>query len=597
MFDSERLSKYPLEPGVYLMKDDAGTVLYVGKAKSLRQRLRQYFAEQGDGRVMVPFLIEQVVEIDTIVVRSEKEALLLEDTLIKRHQPKYNVLLKDDRSYIGLRLTTDQEWPRLELVRFRGVPKDGGVTFGPYPHATAAREVLELLRRLFPLRQCSNEELARRTRPCLLYQIKRCVAPCVGLCSHREYQQLADGVEQFLRGRDREVVERLKAEMEAAAKALEYERAAQLVKTLGQIEMIIENQRVVADRPLECDAIGLYREGGEVVITVLIFRDGRLIGSERDSLSQVAEPDGDLLRHFILHRYQTGAQRPKEILLAVALEDAALLEELLEVAIHTPTRGAKRQLVEMAQENSRAAWAQTRDRRTLREQQLLELQEQCHLNNYPQRIECIDTSHLQGADAVAVVVAYLDGERDTRRYRTYRLRSTQGGDDYGALREVLQRRYGKEGAELPDLLVLDGGKGQLGVASQLFQELNIITVDLIALAKESGRHDKGITAEQIYMPGRAEPLRLDPHSNLLFLLQQIRDEAHRFALTFHRKRRSRTQLHSALDDIPGIGPTKRRNLLRHFGSVKRIREASDAQLLEVQGITQRDVAALRKNFP
>lgn len=591
MFDPATLSHYPTEPGCYLMKDHSGLVLYVGKANNLRVRLRQYWGDV-DTREMIPYLLEQVHTIDTIVVGSEKEALLLEDTLIKRHLPKYNVLLKDDRAYIGLKITKDHDWPRLELVRFRGVPKEQGTTFGPYPHAHAARETLELLRRLFPLRQCSDEELARRTRPCLLYQIKRCVAPCVGLCSKQEYQELVDGVEELLRGRDEQVVELLR-EIEAASAALEYERAAQLLKTLRQVETTIESQRVVADRPLSCDAIGIYREGPEVMITVLIFRDGRLIGSERDSLSNVGEQDKDLLRRFLMHRYQTGAQLPKEILIPVDLEERSLLEELLSTHIHAPTRGSKRQLVQMAEDNSRAAWTQTRDRRSLREQQLLELQEQCQLNNYPQRIECIDTSHLQGSDAVAVVIAFLDGEKDTRRYRTYKLRETAAGDDYGALREVLMRRYGKHREDLPDLLILDGGKGQLSTAKQVFQELNIITVDLVALAKEAGRHDRGITAEQLYLREQAEPIRFDTHSHLLFLLQQIRDEAHRFALTFHRKRRTKTRLHSALDDIPGIGPVKKRRLLRHFGSVKRIREASEAELLAVQGITQRDLEALR----
>jgi excinuclease ABC subunit C len=593
MFDPAKLSLYPTDPGCYLMKSRDGTVLYVGKANNLRARLRQYWGEV-DSREMIPYLLEQVDQVETIVVGSEKEALLLEETLIKRHLPKYNVLLKDDRTYIGLRITAEDEWPRVELVRFRGAPKEKGTIFGPYPHASAARETLELLRRLFPLRQCSNEELARRTRPCLLYQIKRCVAPCTNLCSKEEYGQMVESVEQFLRGRDTEVVELLRKEIEAASQALEYERAAQLLKTLRQVEMTVEAQRVVTDRPLSCDAIGIYREGPEVVITVLIFRDGRLIGSERDSLSGVGEPDPDLLRRFLMHRYQSGAQLPREILLPLELEERPILEELFNISIQRPVRGSKRQLVEMAEENSKAAWKQTRDRRTLREQQLLELQERCQLNNYPQRIECIDTSHLQGTDAVAVVIAFYEGEKETRRYRTYKLREAQPGDDYGALREVLLRRYGKNREDLPDLLVLDGGKGQLSTAIQVFQELNIISVDLMALAKEAGRHDRGITAEQIFLRDQTEPLRLDVHSGLLFLLQQIRDEAHRFALTFHRKRRTKSRLTSALDQIPGIGPVKRTRLLRHFGSVKRIQEATDAQLLQVQGITERDVDAINR---
>jgi excinuclease ABC subunit C len=595
MFDTEQLSHYPTQPGIYMMKDKTGEVLYVGKANNLRQRLKQYFFAHDD-REMVPYLMEQVETIDTIVVGSPKEALLLEETLIKRHRPKYNVLLKDDRAYIGLRLTTQHEWPRLELMRFRGAPgEEEGETFGPYPHAMAARETLELLRKLFPLRQCSDEELARRTRPCLLYQIKRCVAPCVNLVSHEEYQYLVERVEQFLRGKDREVIEQIKEEMERAAANQEFERAAQMLKTLRQVEMTIEGQRVVADRPTDCDVVGLYREGAEVSIAVLQFRDGRLIGSERQNLSNVVEDDSDLLRHFVLQYYRSGIQLPKEILLPVELEEAQLIEEMLGTRLHTPSRGSKKKLLEIALENARAAWQQTRDRRSLREQQLLELQETCQLNNYPQRIECIDTSHLSGADAVAVVVSFFEGQKDTSHYRTYKLRETQRGDDYGALREVLTRRYGKA-AELPDLLLIDGGKGQLGVAAQVFQELNIITVDLVAMAKEAGRHDRGLTAEQLYLREALEPVRLEKQSNLLFLLQQIRDEAHRFALSFHRKRRSKTGLQSSLDNIPGIGPVKRKRLLRHFGSVKRIREATDEQLLQVESITRRDVEALRRFF-
>lgn len=603
-FDPNKVNLFPTQPGVYLMKDERGEVLYVGKAKNLRQRVKQYFVVGRDGRLMVPYLVAKIEHIDTIVVNSEKEALLLENNLIKQHKPRYNALLKDDKSYIALKIAHNDSWPTVKLVRYRGSPEPDGLYFGPYTSAQAARQTLDLLHRLFPLRQCSDQELARRTRPCLLYQMKRCVGPCVQKCTQEEYDHHLERTIKFLRGQDKEVLKDLYEEMRHLSENLEFEKAAQILKTIHYIEKTIESQHV--DRPLghDVDAIGIYRHGEEVLLVQLIFRGGRLIGSRHFDFNNIGEDDPELLSSFILQHYEGQVEIPPEILLPTSLSDRESVEEILsgrqncKIILHAPQRGEKKALLDMAQTNAEALFKSQKNEENLREKTLLEMQEYLHLSRYPSRIECFDNSSIAGFEPVSSLVAFTNGLKDSKRYRTYRLKIGTKPDDYAAMQEVLTRRYkrAKEENDLPDLVVVDGGKGQLSMALKVFEELNVTGVDVIGLAKEQGRHDKGMTEERIFLPEDKEPILLKKNSPVLFLLQRIRDEAHRVAISFHRKRRSKQTLRSALDDIPGIGPVKRKALLTHFGSLKKVEIASADELREVKGISETNIAALQAFF-
>jgi excinuclease ABC subunit C len=599
-YDVALLEAFPTQPGVYLMKNDAGTVLYVGKANNLRQRVKQYFHSSGDARATIPLLLARVTAIETIVVFSEKDALLLENTLIKEHQPKYNALLKDDKSYIVLKINRSHRWPMVQIVRYKGKPQSGSLYFGPYTSALAARATLDLVNRAFPLRECSDQELVRRTRPCILYEMKRCCAPCVDRCSKQEYDHYVARVIKFLRGQDREVLQELYQEMDKEAEALEFEKAQATLKVIRQIEATLEVQHV--NRPLggDADVIAIFRQGEELLLTLLIVRSGKLMGSRHYSFSHIAEEDNELLSSFLLQHYQEQSELPKEILLPLEISDAPAITEILggrykqKVSIYTPQRGDNRRLVEMAYLNAEAAFQKEKDVKAIREKTLFEMQERFHLTCYPRKIECIDNSHLAGSESVAAVVTFTEGEKDKKFYRKYKIREAALSDDYGAMYEVLKRRYERAEQEntLPDLIIVDGGKGQLNIALKVMKELNVTTVDIIAVAKEAGRHDKGATVEQVFLPNVKDPILLKRHSPILFLLQQIRDEAHRFAITFHRQRRSKEALRSVLSQVPGIGPTKEKALLRHFGSVKKMKEASLEELQEVKGISRKNAEAL-----
>ncbi len=600
-YDPKKISTFPTQPGVYLMKNKDGEVLYIGKAKNLRIRVKQYFGAGHDTRQMIPYLVEKIANIETIVVMSEKEALLLENNLIKQYKPHYNALLKDDRSYIALKISYEDRWPAVRLVRYRGSPDPDGLYFGPYTSAQAARETLDLLNKLFPLRQCSDQEMARRIRPCLLFQMKRCAAPCTGECTKEEYDNHLDRTIKFLKGQDKEVVKDLYDEMKHRSENLEFEKAAQILRVIRQIEKTIESQYV--DRPLghDADAIGLYRQGGEAIITQLTFRGGRLIGSFHFDFKNFVEDDHELISSFILQHYEGASEIPPEILLPLSIGDEIPVEEILSarqkrrVMVSVPQRGEKKALLDMANTNAEAVFKSQKDEASIREKTLLEMQEKLSLNNYPTRIECFDNSNIAGHEPVSSLVAFTNGLKESKRYRKYKLKIGSKPDDYAAMNEVLTRRYkrAKEENDLPDLLIVDGGKGQLNIALKVFEELNIAGVDIIGLAKEQGRHDKGLSEEQIFRPERKDPIILRKNSPILFLLQKIRDEAHRVAVTFHRKRRSKGTLHSRLDDIPGIGPARRKALLIHFGSLKKVQLATVEELLQVKGISAANATTIQ----
>lgn len=597
-FEPQSLHLYPDQPGVYIMKDAKGRTLYIGKANNLRSRLRQYFTP-ADTREMIPYLISHIETIDTIITLTEKDALLLENQLIKQHQPKYNVLLKDDKTFISLMITR-HKWPMIRLVRYKGKPKQDGLYFGPYTNATAARQIFDLLLNLFPLRQCSDAELASRTRPCLLYDIKKCIAPCVGKCTPESYEAHVQSATALLKGQNKEIVPLLQKEMQKASEALEFEKAQEILSTIKQLEHILEAQHIQGIE--ECDVLGLYREASAITIAKLLFRGGCLTGSEHFSFHLIASEDAEILESFLLQHYAHAAHLPKEILVPFSLGQQTSLEEILsesaknKITISSPQKGKKKSLLEMASKNAHAQFIKEQDARSLKEKMLLDLAEALQLTRFPRRIECFDTSNISGHQPVASLVAFELGEKVSSRSKLFKIKGQAKADDYTAMRQVIYRHFlrAKERNDFCDLLIVDGGRGQLGCALDVFQELQIASVDVIGVGKENSRHDKGLTQEKIFLPNRKDPLLFDPRSPLLFLLQKIRDEAHRVAITFHRKRRSQELFKSELDKLEGIGPVKKKRLLQHFGSVKAIKQASSEELSSIKGLTKKDLETLQQ---
>ena len=599
-----KLSTLPTSPGVYLFKAEGGEVIYVGKAKSLRARVRQY-ARGGDGRVQIPFLLAQLADVEVLVTTSEKEALLLEDTLIKQYRPRYNIRLKDDKSYWHVKVTTQHTWPRLLLTR--QVVKDGSKYLGPFHSSAAVQETLEVIRKVFPLRTCSDTVFRNRTRPCIEYQIKRCLGPCALPVEPAEYQRQLKGALLLLEGKNTELVDQLTARMHEAAEALRFEEAARLRDQVRAISQTAEKQQVALPLGNDQDIFGLYREGGLIEVQVLFVRAGKLVGNQGYSFDDNEFPDEEVLAALLTQFYQGDRFVPDEVLLPVVLEDAEVRQELLterkgkKVVLLCPQRGDKVRLVEMAQENARQSFIEKRRGAEQKEKTLDSLRRALHLRNAPKRIECFDISNIQGNLAVGSMVVFDEGEPDKNRYRRFRIKTVEGADDFAMMYEVLTRRYRRalEEKDLPDLLMVDGGKGQLGVAVEVFRELGIAEVDLIGLAKMRTERDPfaeevAHSAERVFLPGRKNPLLLRPNSTALFLLQRVRDEAHRFAITYHRQLRAKERLSSPLDTVLGIGPARRKALLRHFGSLKRVRAATVEELTQVPGVTSAMAEAIRQ---
>ncbi len=590
--------RYPTRPGVYLMRDSVGEVLYVGKAKNLRTRLRSYFSARGDGRVHVRFLLARIASIETLVTGSEKEALILENTLIKEHRPRYNIDLRDDKTYVSLRLDLQEEFPALEIVR--RVPRDGALYFGPYASAGAVRETLKLIYRIFPLRHYPVATCRRRGRPCLYHQIGQCCAPCHGKISAVDYRELVEGVIALLTGREEEVLKGLRERMQQASEQLRFEEAARLRDQVRAIEQTVERQKVVVADGDDRDVIGLHREGGSVEIAVIFVRGGKVTGRNSFGLEWRAVEE-ELLSDFLREFYGREVMVPPRILLPFAPEDLQALQEWLaerrerKVELLVPQRGDARRLLEMANENAREARRERGDRERERHEVLRSLATHLHLSRLPRRIECFDISNVQGSYSVGSMAVLVEGEPAPREYRRFRIRSVVGADDYASLREVLSRRLerGVDADELPDMLLIDGGKGQLGVVSQVLEDLGLKDkIDLAGIAKSRVQRNvrgKAVerSEERFFLPGRKNPVVLRGGSPELFLLERLRDEAHRFAITYHRTLRRKATLTSGLEEIPGVGPGRRKALLRHFGSLKKVREASLEALLAMPGVPEK----------
>jgi excinuclease ABC subunit C len=592
----EKLERLPTEPGVYLMKDAKGEVIYVGKAVNLRSRVKSYFGRSSDTRAFIPFLESVLRDVETVVVSNEKEALLLENELIKRHQPRFNVLLKDDKNFICLRLDPTGEWPRLEVVR--RFKRDGAMYFGPYASASSIRETLRIINRYFQLRTCSDHVLHHRRRPCLLHQIGRCPAPCVYDVSREEYAQSVQEVALFLEGRGRELVDLLSFRMKAAAEGLRFEQAARLRDQLLAIERSLERQKIATTEPIDQDVFGYHREADRLVVYVLYVRQGRLNGGQAFPFTGQEFPDQELVASFVNLYYDQDNVLPDEVLLPLRPEDGVqTLQELLterrgrRVRVLVPQRGEKLRLVEMSAANARQALLDQRRSKDELEAVLERLRDRLHLAAVPRRMECFDISHFQGASIVASQVAMTEGELDRSRYRRFRIKSVQSQDDFASMHEVVIRRLkrGMAAGDLPDLLVLDGGKGQLASARAAMRDLGV-QLDAVGLAKsrdleaDDQAEATARSPERVFLPDRKDPVVLPQNSPELFLLVRLRDEAHRFAITYQQKLMRRRNFRSVLEDIPGVGEGRKKALLRAFGSLKRIREASIEELASEAGV-------------
>jgi len=605
----------PRAPGVYLMKDGEGRILYVGKAGDLKSRLKAY-AGGTDGRAMIPFLVSRVRDVELILTASEKEALILENTLIKAHRPRYNVDLRDDKAYVHLRIDPATPFPRFQVVR--RPKKDGARYFGPYPSASAARETLRFLQSVFPLRTCRDAELKSRRRPCLEFEIRRCLAPCVGRVGAEAYDRLVRESCAFLEGGGRDLTDAIRRRMQAASEALDFEEAAALRDRIAAIEETLARQRMEDVTEADQDLFGLHREGDDLQVCLLTVRFGKLSGQRLFPLIRLAGETAELLSSLLKQFYDAGAHVPGEILLPLDLEDAAAVAEWLAekkgraVSLRIPMRGKARDLLEMARRNAENALRTKRLAEFDPAEALEILARTAGLDRPPRRIEGFDIPNLGGRHAVGSMVVFVDGRPEKADYRRFRVRTVPGADDYAMMYEVLKRRFSRalagapgDGARpfppLPDLLLVDGGKGQLQVAVTVLKELDLKTVDCLALAKERqeavrmpGTVDRG--EDRVYLPRRREPLYLSRRPAALFLLQQVRDEAHRFAVAYHRRLKTRDDFRSALDAVGGIGPKRRRDLLAFFGSARRIAAASLEDLQKVAGVGRQTALRLRRHF-
>jgi excinuclease ABC subunit C len=588
-----KLAHLPDQPGVYLFKDRSGDVVYIGKAARLADRVRSYFVKSADHTPKTALLVSQVADLETMVTRSELEALILESNLVKRHRPRFNVVLRDDKQYPYLRLPVKDRFPRLSIVR--RVQKDGALYYGPYTPAGALRETLKVIKKVFPLATCTIDIDGTAERACIEFEIKRCMAPCTGQQTQEDYHRIVRQVRQFLEGHDRELVDDLRAQMDAAAAREEFEEAARLRDRIFKIERTLERQRITQTASIDQDVIGIARHGTSVDLQILFVRGGLLIGRKDFFWLESEATDEELVRSSVEQFYNKEGQPPRELLIPVDIPDAALLARWLSdkrgetVRVLAPERGTKHQLVLLAEENAAAAVADHLRNQELDRQAGEELQRVLRLGAPPRRIEGFDISNTMGDQSVASMVVWEDGRMKKSDYRRFKIATVQGANDFASMQEVVSRRYkAMEALARPDLILIDGGPGQLAFARAALQEVGHGDLAIIGLAKAKGEKD-----ERVYLPGRKNPIILHANSPATHLLQRIRDEAHRFAVTFHRKLRGKTLVTSQLDQIMGIGSITRTKLLKRFGSLAKVADASEEALREA-GLSDRVVQQLRR---
>ena len=596
----KKLSSIPASPGVYLMKNAEGRVIYVGKAINLRNRVRSYFQASKTPHALTGEALRRVFDIDYIITDTEVEALILENTLIKKHNPRYNVKLKDDKRYPFVKVTVNEPFPGLYITRI--VERDGAKYFGPFTRNKATRQTVKELTKIFPIRTCNLplKESGNKHKVCLNYSIERCPGPCEERADKEEYDQIVRNVCLFLGGKKELVIKELQKEMQTAAENLQFERAAKIRDRTESIEKTIEKQKLASANGDDEDVIGFAQKDDEACVQVLMLRDGKLTEREHYFLTGTQDATAsDILIAFLEQYYLESSFVPKTVILQDAVENSEAIQKWLtekrgsNVTIHIPQKGQKRQLVEMAAKNATSILEQKELNVVLKagdNPALLQLQEVLKLPRPPQRLEAFDISNLGSDFAVGSMVVFEEGEPAKSEYRRFRIRTVEGQDDFAMMREVVSRRYFravKEDGVLPDLILIDGGKGQLNSAIDALKDLNLDKLLTIGLAKQF---------EHIFVPDKSEPIILQKNNPALHLIQRVRDEAHRFAITYHRKLRSKDLTHSILDEIPGIGPKRKQALLSHFGSIEQIQNASLDELLAVKGMTHRIAEHILKHL-
>jgi excinuclease ABC subunit C len=596
-----KLDALPDACGVYLFKDRRKKVIYVGKAVNLRSRVRSYFQAAGDERVFVEHMVPKIDDLDWVLVANEKEALILENNLVQQFKPRYNINLKDDKTFLSIRLDRRKPFARLEIVR--RYTEDGALYFGPYSSAAAARETLRIVNAVFPLRKCSDRVFEGRSRPCLYFQMGRCLGCCSGEVSQSAYDEMLDEVVLFLRGRNTELADRLRTKMQGAAGRREYEIAARYRDQLAAVERTIEKQDITSAQRVDRDVFAYFKEGDAMRVQALLVRAGRLENVPAFTFNTKGLSGEGAFASFLERFYAATRFIPPEVLVPIDLPSRPTLEEWLgerrggRVRVLTPQRGEKARLVQMAARNAESGFRADHASQADRQRTLETLQATLDLPRLPARMECYDISNTQGAESVGSQVTFENGVPNKARYRRYKIRTVQGSDDFESMREVLRRRLRRGAAEddLPDLIVVDGGLGQLSAAFDVMEELGLAEPAIVALAKGRERR-QGRTDERVFLPGRERPVVLPADSPERYLLERLRDEAHRFALAYHRKLRRKPYKHTALDRVPGIGPARKKALVKHFGSVRAIRKATVEQLAEVDGISKARAEAVYDVF-
>ena len=600
----EKLSHLPDLPGVYLFKDDQESVLYIGKSKSIRNRVRSYFHGSAKHNLRIKLMVSRIHDFSLIVTDTEAEALILEEQLIKRHHPRYNVALKDGKSYPYCKLTVGEMYPRLVLVR----EKIDSISeyYGPYTSVKDARQVLKAVMTYFPLRTSKMLLDGKKTyRPCLNFQMKRCLAPCQGDVSVEDYEKIVRQVRLFLKGRDQELLQELEKRMKQSSKKLEFEKSAQYRDQIQAMRRIFARQMVLDVQGKDQDVFNLYRESDSTGVQVLFIRNGRLLGTDFFFFEDSSEATNDNLLGQVLHRIYMpeGSIVPREILLPFEYSDRKLLEDALNqksvrrIYVVCPQKGRKKELVSMAFSNAKVNLSEQRSRFAKNTNILKHVKHEIKLNRLPEVVEAFDISHLSGTMTVASMVCWKKNSPSNEDYRKYKINNISGPNDYASMKEVLTRRYSRtlaEGKNLPDLILIDGGKGQINIAAKVLTELGILQkVDLIGLAKGRSERKRGrsrgknVDYEYVVKPNQKNEIRMHRNSDVLFFLQNIRDESHRFAIEFQRKLKRKNTLHSQIDNIPGIGPKRRRLLLKHFGSLTGLRHAALEEILQVPGIPEK----------
>ncbi|MCF6159340.1 MAG: excinuclease ABC subunit UvrC [wastewater metagenome] len=582
-----KLKNIPTSPGIYLMKDAHHEVIYVGKAKNLRNRVRSYFQKKTDDRPYTEQLVQTIVDIDFILTETEKEALILESNLIKQFKPRFNIDLRDNKTFVSIKLDAHDKFPYLRIVR--QIEDNGALYFGPYASTKAVKETLRYINEVFPIRKCLDTVFKKRVRPCLYYQIHKCLGPCCGLVDEEAYRAVIDQVSLILKGKHEDLITLLKRQMCEESKAMHYERAAKIRDRIRAIEETVEKQRIHSMNFIDRDVFGLYMKGSEVYIQVMFIRAGNMEDVSSYHFSTKHNTVNEVFRSFLNQFYTLTRFIPSEVIIPLESDDAEVLEELLserkgkKVEVICPRRGERMRLIEMAQKNAENACLVSQNHEEDLRNTLKTLKETLRLQHIPERIECFDISNTSGKQAVGSMVTFEYGKPNKSKYRRFRIKTVGQIDDYAMMHEVLTRRYTRaiEEGDLPDLIIVDGGKGQLGVALKVFEELAIGDTDLIALAK--GRTESNITGEkigeQVFVPYQSDPIKLNPSSPELLFLDKVRDEAHRFAIAYHRKLRAREYFKSSLDGIPGIGAARKRALIKCFGSIEGIRNATVEQLI------------------